>query len=265
VYDVGAAAAPGIAGASADGRTDPGDLDGARVRLNLLDEFELSRAGRRIDLPPSAQRVVAFVALHERPVNRLFVASKLWLESTEERAQASLRTALWRLGPPDSSSVRTTNGHLALAPGVLVDVRELARQARTILRREDGDVGDVTELANTGSLLSGWYDEWVLIERERFHQLRLHALEALCTDLTARGRFAEAADAALSAVASEPLRESAHRVLIRTYIAEGNASAAIRQYAAFRNRLEVELGLSPSRQLEELVRDVWPRARSRSR
>ena len=43
-----------------------------------------------------------------------------------------------------------------------------------------------------GELLPDWYDDWVLLERERFRQLRLHALDALCDDLTRAGRHWDA-------------------------------------------------------------------------
>jgi DNA-binding SARP family transcriptional activator len=105
-----------------------------------------------------------------------------------------------------------------------------------------------------GEILPDWYDDWLVIERERFRQLRVHALERLCDRLTAAGRFAEAVDAGLAAVESEPLRESAHRALIRTHLAEGNACEALRQYRAFRELLRRELGLRPSELMEALVR-----------
>src|SRR6266571_3495035 len=50
-------------------------------------------------------------------------------------------------------------------------------------------------------LLPYWYEDWVLVERERFRQLRLHALEALCEQLTALGRFDHAVEAGIAAVA----------------------------------------------------------------
>ena len=49
------------------------------------------------------------------------------------------------------------------------------------------------------SLLPDWYDDWVLIERERFHEVRLRALETLCeshltfSDVTSAIRCASAA------------------------------------------------------------------------
>src|SRR5690242_21218853 len=46
-------------------------------------------------------------------------------------------------------------------------------------------------------LLPGWYDDWVLMERERVRQRLLHALEALSGQLAQVGRCAEAVDAAM--------------------------------------------------------------------
>src|SRR3954469_19580031 len=68
-----------------------------RARLTLLRSFGLACDGCPVPLPPSAQRVLAFVALHERPVGRAYVAGSLWLDAPEERAHASLRSALWRI------------------------------------------------------------------------------------------------------------------------------------------------------------------------
>ena len=114
-----------------------------------------------------------------------------------------------------------------------------------------------THSYEAGEILPDWYEDWVLIEREHFRQLRLHALEALCVELTAAGRFAEAAEAGLAAVEGEPLRESAHRALIGTYLAEGNPGEAIRQYQFFGRCLQDQLGLEPS----ELMEDSSPRCR----
>jgi DNA-binding SARP family transcriptional activator len=222
------------------------------VSLGLLHGFQLRCGVANLALPLSAQRVIAFLALHERPLQRLFVAGNLWLESSEERANASLRTALWRLRRPDCRLVRATASHIALAPEVAVDVRAAAASARRAIQRES-DEDDLAELRDAGDLLPDWYDDWVLIERERFRQLRLHALEAVCDTLTAAGRHGEAAEAALAAIAVEPLRESAHRALIRTHLAEGNPGEAIRQYRVFRDLLGTQLGLEPSSLMRELV------------
>src|SRR5688572_24208060 len=67
------------------------------ARLRVLESFHLAYDRAPVRLPMSAQRVLAFLALHERPLQRSYVAGSLWLDLPEARAHASLRSALWRL------------------------------------------------------------------------------------------------------------------------------------------------------------------------
>lgn len=230
-----------------------------QITLSLLNAFELRCAGEPVPLPLSAQRLLAFLALHERPLLRPFVAGTLWLDTPEDRASANLRSSLWRLHRPGHKLVETTNLQLRLATEVRVDVRETAALARELLTRPDGrdETGiDLDGAGLTGELLPDWYDDWVLIERERLRQLSLHALEAVGERLIEAGKLTGALEAALAAVAIEPLRESAHRLLIKVHLAEGNAGEAIRQFRFCRRLLREQLALAPSPQLTELVRDL---------
>jgi hypothetical protein len=54
------------------------------------------------------------------------------------------------------------------------------------------DVARVNEEVLSVDLLPDWTEDWVLMERERYHQLRLRALEALCRRLTLKGRCGQA-------------------------------------------------------------------------
>src|SRR4051794_34352464 len=94
-----------------------------KLVLGLLSGFDLLHGDQHVQMPLSGQRVLAFLALHERPLQRVYVAGKLWLDATEDRANASLRTALWRVGRVSDRLIRATPTHLALAPEVQVDVR----------------------------------------------------------------------------------------------------------------------------------------------
>jgi DNA-binding SARP family transcriptional activator len=224
------------------------------VRIGLLQGFELFVRDRPVSLPLSAQRVLAFLALHDRPLQRLYVAGTLWLNSTDAKAGASLRTALWRLRTPSLRLVDATATHIELAKHVAVDVRETRAAAEQAIRHEvPADDDAAISLYRAGELLPDWSEDWILIERERFRQLQLHALETLCLDLTAAGRYTEATRAGLAAVEGEPLRESAHRALIGAYLAEGNPSEALRQFRLFRGLLRDKLGLEPSPLMLDLM------------
>ena len=233
-----------------------------RVRLALLDSFQLTCDGVDVPLPLSAQRLLAFLALHPRPLLRGYIAGALWPDTSEERAHASLRSALWRLRRPGRSLTQAREGRLGLDAAVAIDVRELDELAHRILERDGSSAlsDPASELIGlSGDLLPDWYDDWVLVEREHVRQLRLHALEALCDRLLEAGSYAEAAEAALAVIATDPLRESAHRALIRVHLAEGNIGEALRQYAFFRRLSTQLLGLDPSPEMEQLMGAVTPR------
>jgi DNA-binding SARP family transcriptional activator len=219
--------------------------------VGLMRAFNLRSGGAPVELPHSAQRLLAFLALHDRPLLRPYVAGCLWTDAPERRAAASLRSALWRLREP--GVIHATATHLRLADGVRVDLNTAAASARRVL---DGEFepADVHALTAAGDVLPDWYDDWVLLERERFRQVRLLALEVLSRRLAEAGRMGEAIDAAILAVTIEPLRESAHRAVIVLHLQEGNVGEAIRQFETYRKLLARDLGLEPSPDLAKLIR-----------
>jgi DNA-binding SARP family transcriptional activator len=224
-----------------------------QLHLDLLRGFALRYQNQTINLPVSAQRLLAFLALNDRPIMRRRVAGVLWSEMSDERSTANLRSSLWRLKRPGVSLVESGRNDLRLLPSVRVDVKEVVDLAHELLHGTERSSSDFDRVCLAGDLLPDWYEDWVLVERERLRQLRLHALEALADKRVREGRFGEAAEAALAAIASEPLRESAHRALIRVHMAEGNFGEALRQYRSYSELLFEEIGVGPSRQLESMI------------
>jgi DNA-binding SARP family transcriptional activator len=234
-------------------RQEPGESQRVEIGLWLLSGFELRDDRETIVVPASAQRLIAFLAMRDRPAHRLYVAGKLWIDRSEEHANACLRTALWRLRQLNADIVTTTSTHLMLSDRVAVDVRVAVARATRILGGIGLDRDDIVELSRCGELLPDWYDDWVMIERERLRHLVIHALERLSADATAAGHYAEATDSALAAVEYDPLRESAHRLVMEAQLGDGNASDAIRQYRLFARLLKGRLGLEPSPRMQMLV------------
>lgn len=252
--------APLVAAAGRGRPRQPSASDG-NVRLRLLSSLELSRDGARVDLPLSAQRLLAFVALKRHPVQRPFAAGSLWPNASERRAAASLRSALWRLRRAGREILAADGRQLRLLPSVLVDLHDAEERARRILEGGEGSLGvDLGDLRS--DLLPDWYDDWVLMEREYFRQLRLRALEVSCDRLTDAGRLDAALATGLAALECEPLRESAHRALVRVHLAQGNVSEAVRQYGLCRRLLEQHVGVSPSEELTSMIREVMVRRQS---
>jgi len=230
-----------------------GQVEDQPFELSLLGGFELRRGGETVHATQAAERLLAFLAIRARPMLRLYVASSLWPDSTEQHAIGSLRSALWRLGRSGQRLVEADAEHLRLATGVLVDLHDVSARGRRLLHGGPIEDGDFAAIMPAAELLPDHYDDWVLVERERYRQLRMHALEILCARLSSAGRHGEAIEAGIAAVNSEPLRESAHRVLIRAHLAEGNRCEAIRQFERYRSLLRHDLGLEPSPEIEALV------------
>jgi DNA-binding SARP family transcriptional activator len=222
----------------------------------LLDGFGFEVDGQRVELPLVTQRVVAFLALHERPLLRTYVAGCLWLDKSTERSHANLRSALWRLRRPAGQLVECCGAHLRLSAAVEVDVHRVTAVARAQLDAPESTDLDAGSVLLAGDLLPDWYDDWVVVARDRFRQLRLHAIEASCERLTRARRYADAVDLGMVAVAAEPLRDSAHRVLIRAHLAEGNAAEAAHRYVLYRDLIWEALGVEPSRDLKALVAGI---------
>jgi DNA-binding SARP family transcriptional activator len=222
------------------------DRSDTGTELQLLGRFALSRDGRAVSLPATAQRLLAYLALHGGTAPRAEVAEALWLDAVGDHAAASLRTTLWRMPRPRGGPlVDADAGGVSLPTTVVLDVQRLQVALDGALDDPlSAPAGVDAQLER--ELLPGWYDEWVLVERERHRQFRLHALEDRCRALTAAGSHARALQAGLAAVAAEPLRESAHRCVVAVHVAEGNAAEALRQYGVCRDLLARELGVAPS-------------------
>lgn len=225
--------------------------------LSLLNAFELRDLDHLIPLPQSAERLVSFLAINGGSIDRLHVAGTLWPDVDEARATACLRSTLWRIRHAGDGAVDATTSRVRLGPLVVADLHEFNQSVRRVLDRPlEVTDEDVARVVAPAELLPGWYEDWVLVERERIRQMRLHALERLCACLTEQHRFAEAVEAGLAAVQGDPLRETAQRALIGAYLAEGNCSEAVRAYRGFRQLLNDQLGLDPSAEMDDLLRSL---------
>lgn len=208
------------------------------VHLDLIGGFRLLAGGHPVALTGTGQRLVAYLALGG-PTARVVTAGTLWPAVPETRALASLRTTMWRCNRAVDGLVMAEWHGIALAPAVEVDVTGLLNGSTAPVRGAE--------------LLPGWYDDWVVFERDRLRQRTLLAWEQAATDLAAEGRFAASLDFALAAVRADPYRESARRAVIAVHLAQHNVAEAVREYHQFRGLLVDQLGVEPSDELASLV------------
>jgi DNA-binding SARP family transcriptional activator len=227
----------------------------ATAELDLLQSFELRKDGEVVQLPQTSQRVIAFLAVHERALQRPFVSGSLWPDVSDGRADGSLRSAIWRLRDVGLDVVTAQNGRIRLSPAIRVDVARLVHSAHQLAELP---VTALILLAGgfESELLPDWYDDWILDWRERWRQIRFHALEEVAGCLIRSGDCGRAIEVGLAAVRADPLRESAHRVVIKAHLAEGNPQEAVRQFRTYEHLVQVELGIEPSPTVLALVEPV---------
>ncbi|GDY80020.1 hypothetical protein SAV31267_095050 [Streptomyces avermitilis] len=155
-------------------------------RLCLLGRFTLTYGPTTLDVGTAAQRLLAYLGMRHHGT-RTVVAGTLWPDVPEERAHGSLRTALWRLHRGREPLVCSEGDTLALAESVTVDARTLMNSALHVVGTSPPAPAPPRDLLFAGDLLPGWDEDWVLFERERLRQLRLHALDSLAHRLLAEG------------------------------------------------------------------------------
>jgi len=226
----------------------------ADTSLQLLGGFGLLVGQRDVHLPFQAQRVLAYLAIGESPVMRHQIAAQLWPFTHHGPAQGNLRTALWRVRQAAPLALHGDRETVGLAGRVLVDYRQVLRPHRWAASTAARDLEALLVLRR--DLLPGWDEDWLLVERERARQLRMRCLEGLSRSCVEAGNITGAIEAAYAAMEIEPLRESAHLVLIEAHIADGNRAEAARHAARTTDLIERELDIAPSPQFRERMHSL---------
>jgi DNA-binding SARP family transcriptional activator len=224
------------------------------IRLLLTRGFDLSISGQSVTLAHSLERVLAYLALSAQPVERSKLAGILWLDATAPRAASNLRTALWRLHRAATRLVQVLESRVVLSADVQVDFSDLSELAlRLIEAPESQTLARLRDLEEGSELLPDWDDEWLVADRERFRMLRLQALDRSAEALIQRGEHGRALEAAFAAVESDPLRESARRLIVQVHLTQGNLAEAIRTYEEYSAILRDDLGIDPSPEMDALL------------
>ncbi|GAA2537656.1 AfsR/SARP family transcriptional regulator [Pseudonocardia hydrocarbonoxydans] len=232
-------------------------------RVTVLGSFTLHAHRGAVALGVDARRLVAYLAVHPRPQRRDALAVDLWPGVPVASALRLLDDAVLAVDVP-GLLVTDDDGALALSPDVEVDLAAAMLLLRTLPEVAATEDPDLALLS--ADILPGWTAAWLVVERERFRQLRLHATEERSLRLTAAGRYDEAVALAQGAVRSAPSRESARRALIEAHLAQGNISAAVAEYDEYQELLRSSVGAAPAFSLDALLPPTpsWPVMRARS-
>ena len=231
------------------------------LELRLLGPFDARLRGNPLP-PPRSQKerwLLAILALRPgRPVEREWLAGKLWPDSPSSKAAYNLRRALSDLRTAlgdDERAIETPTAHtVRLRPdGVLVDA---ALFDEAIQKRNDLEALERAVDLYRGELLEGVENEWINTERGQRQGQYHNAVERLA-HLAFFGRdYGRALVYLTRVLADDPLSESACRMLMQTHAARRDFSAAISAYRDLRARLRSERNMEPSADLTDIYRRI---------
>jgi DNA-binding SARP family transcriptional activator/DNA-binding HxlR family transcriptional regulator len=230
-----------------------------RIEISVLGGFSIVVDGRVVTgLSAGSQRLLIFLALHDRTVSRIALANAMWPDVPTRKASVSLRSALTRLDAQTRACIVAVSATLAFTETVKVDLLEGRALAHRLLAgaSDDDDLSPAAVTMLSTAVLPDWYEDWILDEDEQWRHLRLSALETLALRLIDAGRLGEAKRAAGTASRIDPLRESPQSTLVRIHLAEGNQSEALAVYDRYSLELREALDLSPTEQLSALVSNL---------
>ena len=219
-----------------------------RVRVRLLGRVELEINGRVLRLAGrQAQALVALLVLVRRVRARDAIATDLWPDALG--ATGSLRQALWLLrssltaaGLDPEHLLESDADALGLRPDVELEV--------DVDRFDDAVSGPASDPALAVELYQGELAECLghecfARERERLSDAYEDALVLVAERRLAEHDMAGAREAALRLLARDPLREEAHRVLLRVYGSDGTRAQVLRQFRRLSDLLRRELDVEP--------------------
>jgi predicted ATPase/DNA-binding SARP family transcriptional activator len=233
--------------------------------VRLLGAFQVSHGGEPVAISSRpSQALFAYLVLNAGTAHRREkLAGMLWPESLEETARDNLRHALWRVrkalpGSPAAPYLVADDLSIAFnaASEHWLDAAELERPGQ---HATADDL--IAVLANyRGELLPGFYDEWVLLEREHLQSVFEHQMARLMSRLEREQRWLDILDWAERWIKLGQKPEPAYRALMTAHAAKGDLSKMAATYERCVKSLR-EYGIEPSEQTrglyERLKGEKW--------
>lgn len=241
-----------------------------QLKLSLFGPIQILVEGQLLldSLRAKTLALLAYLAVEpDRPHRREVLTGLFWAELPDAAARNNLRQALHQLrqvlGRGDPPLLRITPQSVQLNPegDTVLDVAEFAALVEATgqhnHRRPGACSACVERLERAlalyrGDFLAGFFlkdsiafEEWALVQRERFRLMALSALDVLAEYHARRGDCGRMEEVSRRQIELEPFLEEAHRRLMRALAWSGRPNAALAQYAALRQMLEEELAVPP--------------------
>jgi DNA-binding SARP family transcriptional activator/predicted ATPase len=248
-----------------------GALANLLIRLFGPSEVMLNGKRRTAFHSDKERALLAYLCIEtEVPHRREKLAGLFWPDYPESAARTNLRNTLAHLRkvigdrPQDSENEPPPN-FLHITPKTVqfntnseawVDASAflltLEKSSATVAELESA-VSWYHDVFLAGFSLAGSniFDEWLIIQRERFSRLAITALQRLVEAYKTQGEYKQALIHARRMVTLDPLREGAQQTYMRMLTYNGQTNQAIVQYEKYARLLADEIGVEP---LDETTR-----------
>ncbi|MEM7128537.1 MAG: tetratricopeptide repeat protein [Chloroflexota bacterium] len=242
------------------------------VRLFGTPRFQIQEGQDLTIRMTKSKGILAYLASTGEEKLRSTLAGLLWSDMLETSARANLRAAITSLRKEVGDYLLATRQRIGLDPtmDIWVDSREIERLWQLWQRREaEVDPSDIriplrSVLAQADNeFLDGLsipdaplFEEWILLERERYNQIVIDALTAMTVYAIENHLIDEGIEDAIQILRLDPWRESAHRHLIHLYALQGQRVAALNQFEKCRELLQAEFNVHPEASTLALVERI---------
>jgi DNA-binding SARP family transcriptional activator len=234
--------------------------------INLLGPFRIAYNNQLLATidQPREQSLLAYLLLNsDAPVPRRQLAYLFWPDSTEAQARNNLRQVLHQLRralPEGEDYVLSDASMLYWRRDSAFHLTSL--NSRGLTQADNAErSGDPIALRTAlekalgfyrGDLLLSCYDDWILDERERLHQLCLKALERMIQVLEEQRDYKAAIPFAQRLIRQDRLYENGYRLLMRLYAVSNERASALHTYHTCVDTLQNELGVEPEPATQEI-------------
>lgn len=234
------------------------------LEVSLLGRFDVRKNGVSILIPSRpAQSLLAYLILTTGIAHRREkLAGLLWPDSSEDNARSNLRQALWRVrkslsddSSPELTYLISDQISVEFNPksNYWLDVSVLEKQTREI--NAPDQLMEILKLYR-GELLPGFYNDWVMLERERLQAVFEREVERLLEQLNDEHRWTEMLEWGEHWLAYGQNPEPAYRALMDAYGALGNRSKVAYTYDRCVKALRDDLGVEPSERTRNLYEQL---------
>lgn len=158
------------------------------------------------------------------------------------------RDGAYQLNPDLSFSIDTEEFELAVAEAEKAKREKDTEKLRGSLERANA--------LYRGEFLEGSYDNWAHERRQFYREQHLRMIGALAKLSFAEKSWASVIKLCGQILSADPFREDVHRLMMKTFAAQGKSAAVKKHFDEMSNLMKTELGIEPAAETRKIYKDL---------